>query len=113
MRKLQTKDIFQALRLVKKSNLKEELKPVLEKAATPGIDIQDIGIDGIMTVMEALVEKKSEEALYEFFSGPFEMEPKDIAEMSLEELVRNMERLAEENNLKVFFTRLAGLTTKK
>lgn len=113
MRKLQTKDIFQAIRLIVKSNLKEELRPVLAKASDSEMSVRDIGVDGILTVMEVLVEKKCENAFYEFLAGPFESTPEEVEELGLCELAEQLERLAEENDLRGFFTQLGGLITKK
>ena len=63
--------------------------------------------------MEILAEKKSEQAIYEVLSGPFEMDPKQIEQMDLVPLAENLEKLAKENDLKRFFTLLAGLNSKK
>lgn len=113
MRKLQTKDIFQALRLIKKANLKEEIKPVLSLAASGEMAVQDVGIEGVLSIIEIFTEKKAEAAIYEFLSGSFEVSPGEVEAMELAELAGNLKRLAQENDLKVFFTALQGLITKK
>lgn len=113
MRKLQTKDVFSALRLIKRANLKEELKPVIALAAKGEMKVEDIGIEGMLTVIEIFSAAKSEHAIYEFLAEPFEMTPEEVEGMDLCTLAESLERLAKENNLKNFFTILQGLITKK
>lgn len=108
MRKLQPPDLFNAMRIIRKAGIKEELKPVIRLAASGEFSIQDVGIEGILTIIETLAEKKSEQAIYEFISGPFEMTVKEIESMDLIQLAENLETLAKENDLKLFFTLLAG-----
>lgn len=113
MRKLQTSDIFNTLRLIKKANLREEIKPILKMAGSGEMKVEDVGIEGILGFIEILTEKKSEHAIYEILAGPFEMDPKDIEQMDLITLAENLETLAQENDLRRFFTLLAGLNSKK
>lgn len=115
MRKLQTKDVFNALRIIKKAELKEELKPFIKQVAESKdkLALEDVGIDGILTVFEILVEKKAEQGVYDFLAGPFEMESKEVEAMELNNLVEKLKELAGENNLKVFFTSLSGMIGKK
>jgi len=113
MRKLQTSDVFNAMRLIKKANLKEEIKPLLKRISTGEFNIEDAGIEGILGFIEILSEKKSEQAIYEVLSGPFEMDAKNVETMELGSLADSIEALAKENDLKRFFTLLAGLLGKK
>lgn len=112
MRKLQSSDLFAAMRLVKKANIKEELKPILKLASEGGISVNDIGIEGILSFIEIMAEKKSEQAIYEVLSGPFEMGPKEIEKMDLLVLADNLKTLTEENDLQTFFKLLFGLMSK-
>ena len=113
MRKLQTKDIFSALRLIQKANLKEELKPLIVLAAEGKANVEDIGIEGVITVIEIFASQKSESAIYEFLAGPFETDAENVEQMDLTELMEGIEYLAKESNLKNFFMGLQGLITKK
>ena len=113
MRKIQTSDVFNAMRLIKKANLKEEIKPILKMASSGELNIEDVGIEGILSFVEILTEKKSEQAIYEVLAGPFEMEAKEVEKMELNDLVDNLDLLSKENDLKRFFTLLVGLTGKK
>lgn len=113
MRKLQTSDLFQALRLIKKVNLKDEIKPMLTMAASGEKDVTDIGIEGILSMIEIFTEKNSETAIYEFLAGPFEMTGKEIGQMDPCSLIEQLEKLAQENDLHHFFMVLQGMITRK
>lgn len=113
MQKIKTADLFKAARLVQKSNMKEELKPIIKIAASESVDVADLGIEGMLTIIETLSQKNMEDAIYDLLSGPFEMTPEDVGNMELEELAEKLEVLAKENNLKGFFTHLSSLITSK
>ena len=112
MRKLQTSDVFAALRAIKKANLKEELKPIIKQAASGEMNLEDVGITGILSILEIASEKKAEGAVYEFLAGPFEKTAKEIETLDLEELLDGLAELGRENNLRRFFTALAGMMSK-
>lgn len=112
MRKLQTSDMFSAMRLIKKANLKEEIKPILKRASQKGISIQDVGIEAILDFMGIMSEKNTEQAIYEVLAGPFEMKAKEVEAMPPTQLVENLKELAKENDLKAFFQALFGLMSK-
>lgn len=113
MRKLQTKDIFSALRLIQKVNLKKEIKPIFAMAARGDAKVEDVGLEGILTFIETLSASKAESAIYEFLSEPFEMEPEAVRAMGICALAEHLEQLAKENDLKNFFTILQGLITAR
>ena len=112
MRKIKTSDVFNALRMIKKANLREEIKPILKQAINSELSIEDMGIDGILGVVEILTENKSEKAFYEVLAGPFEMAAEEVEELDLMLFVDNIETLVKENDLNRFFTLLAGLISK-
>jgi len=113
MRKLQTQDVFAAMRAISKADLKEEIKPLLKKASAGEVNVEDVGIEGILGLIEIFSQNKSEKAIYEVLAGPFETTAKEVEQMDLLILVENLEMLTKENDLKRFFTLLAGLITKK
>lgn len=113
MRKLQTKDLFNLMRIIGKANLKEEIKPVLKMAAEGKMSVEDVGIEGFLTIMEILTVRKSEQAIYEVLSGPFEMKAKEIEELGIDKLLKMLGELSKENDLKNFFTILSNMITKK
>lgn len=109
MRKLQTKDVFATMRIIKKAKLREEIKPFIKLATEGTINVEDIGIEGVLGLIETLSEKNAETAIYEVLSGPFEIEPNEVASMEINTLKENLTILEKENDLKVFFTSLFGL----
>ncbi len=113
LRKLVTADLFKAVRVIKTSGLREEVKPMLQKAADGKADVQNVGIEAIMTVIGALAESGAERAMYEFLSGPFEMDPGEVASLDLMDLVDKANWLWKEGNLQDFFGQLSSLITSK
>lgn len=92
MRKLQTTDVFAALRIVKAAGVADEVKKIArileEKEKTEAeVSIMDIGIEMIVGIMEKLAGTDAEKAFYRFLSGPMEIKEKDIATMDPIELV--------------------------
>ena len=113
MRKLNAPDIFVALRLVKTLDIKTELKNLVTSVRSASSDVEEAGVLGILQVLEFVSEKQCERAFYEFLSGPFELNPDDIAKMDLQTLVENLTKLAEENDLKRFFTSFLAMMKRK
>lgn len=113
MRKLQTSDVFAAMRAISKANLREEIKPILKQASAEGVKVEDVGIEGMLGLIEIFSKKNSEQAIYDVLAGPFEMTAKEVEEMDILMLAENLETLGKENSLKRFFTLLAGLITKR
>lgn len=112
MRKLNTTDVFAALRLVKRAGIKEGLKPYLAMAASGKASVEDVGIEGILGFIEMVSEPESERAIYEVLARPFEMTADEVATMELDKLMQCLETLEKENNLKVFFKSLSGMIGK-
>ena len=113
MRNLLTEDLFKAVRVIKASGLKEEVRPMLKMAAEGKSDIMSVGIEGIMTVIGALAESGVEKQLYQFLSGPFEMEPEEVARLDVVDLCKYIEWLWKEGNLQPFFGQLSNLIGTK
>lgn len=113
MRKIGTQDIFAAMRIIKASGMKEELKPVIEKAARGDFALEDLGIEAVLTVIEAISGTSAEKAFYDFLSGPFEMTPGEVAVLPWDELLENLKQFAEVSNLQGFFKSVYGLMRSK
>lgn len=111
MRKINTKDIFNTMRIIKKSGMKQELIPLVQKAAEVGVDA--IGIEGVLTVIEVLSENNSEKAMYEVLAGPFEMTAEEVETMELDKFTEMLCELGEQNNIRNFIKALSGLITSK
>lgn len=112
MRKLNTSDVFAMARVVRTSGMREELRGLIKQAAETDAKMEDVGIDGFLTILEALADKKAEAAIYEVLAGPFEATSQEVASMQLDVLMENLKRLVEENDLKRFFKWLSGILGK-
>ena len=108
MRKLKTSDIPAFCRCLKKIGFKENIQAVA-KEANNAKDVWDKGFDMIWGIFDLATEAEGENALYEFLAGPFEMQPRDVADLDFETLINNLKQLAEENNLTIFFKSAAKL----
>ena len=113
MRKINTQDVFEAMRLIQKSGLKEKLVPVIKSVAESGTAVVDTGIIGMLSTIEVFSENRCEQMIYEWLSGPFEVMPQEIAEMDLGTLADMLEELGEGSDVKRFFSVLQRLLTKK
>lgn len=82
-------------------------------AAEGKADVQNVGIEAIMTVVFTLAENGVEKALYDLLSGPFEMEPSEVGKLDIVELCEKIEWLWKEGNLQVFFEHLSNLIGTK
>lgn len=113
MRKLNTSDIFAALRVIRAANLREEIKPLLKRAAEGSASLEDVGIDGIISAMEMMAEKKAERAVYEVLSGPLEISADEVAALDILDFAQKVEQIAKENDLKAFFGYVSGILGRK
>lgn len=112
MRALNTADVFAAVRIIRASGMREELKQLIRRALESDSPAESVGIEGFLIIAEAMAEKKSEQAIYEFFSGPFELEPEGVAALSINQLLENITELLKGCNLKSFFKSVSGILGK-
>lgn len=103
MRKLLTKDVFAFARCIKKIGANEVTKKAMDGAAEGG-GAAEVGKEVIFSLLDAAIETSGEAVLYEFFAGPFEMEPGEVAELPLDQLMVMLSQLAKENDLSGFFS---------
>lgn len=108
MRKLNTSDLFCAMRVIKKAGLREELKPLLLRIEQEQVDVTDVGLDTVLTMMEAFAEADAEKEIYKLLAGPLELAPEEVARLSLDELADSINTLRRENDLTNFFAKALG-----
>ena len=94
MRNLITSDLFKGARLIRKMGINEEMKKFSE-SLDPKQSQESVGIDLMILIFEKATEIESEELIYEFLSGPFEMPVEDIANMDLFEMVDTLFKIAD------------------
>lgn len=107
MRKLRTGDLFSFARVIKASGIREDLINYLQKI-TKDADVERVGINTIMILIEALADKKAERAVYEGLAPVFEMEVDEVENMPPSELISMLKQMAEENDLPSFFGSVFG-----
>ena len=108
MRKLKTSDVPVLSRCLKKLGLKEQFRELALKSDNAA-DLWANGFDFIWNLFDMATEKSGEMAIYEFLAGPFEMTPKQVADLELDVLIENLQQLVKENNLGTFFNIAARL----
>lgn len=112
MRPLNTADVFAAVRIIRASGMREELKQLIRRALESDSPAESVGIEGFLIIAEAMAEKKSEQAIYEFFSGPFELTSEGVAALPINQLLDNIAELLKGCNLKSFFKSVSGILGK-
>lgn len=115
MRNLETQDIFNAIRLLNKIGVREEIKEVARQAEEEKTKKTrfDLGFDLIFGIIEKATEKNGEEEIYKFIANIFECEPEEVRKMKPIELVKNLEKVADFEEWKDFFGYVKGLMKKK
>lgn len=113
MRKINGHDVFEAMRLIQKSGLKDKLAPVVAEIAKKGTAVTDAGVIGILTMIEVFGTNGCERMIWEWLSGPLEVTPEEISVEDLGALADHLEALGRENNVQHFFAVLSGLLTKR
>lgn len=111
MRKIQTADVFHAVRLIEKSGLKEELIPLIKDIALKGTDALDSGILGILTALFSIA--RMEQPIYEWLAPIVDKDPEAIAQLPLDELADLLGELSDQNDLRAFFSAVSGLAARK
>lgn len=120
MRKLQTHDVFMALKLIRAAGVKDEVRHVLQltevkEKQNQKISIRDVGIEFFLGLMEKLAGTESENAFYELLAGPLEIETEEIKTMDpldLIEKIQDLREVVDSERLKRFFKSVAGLMEK-
>ena len=102
MRKINTADTFAAMRVIKAAGVKDEIKKI-------ALDIEDkrkkkikftsemqkqMGAELFFSIIDGLAEKKAELLMYDLLAGPLEMDPKDIAELPVQDLFEKIAELS-------------------
>lgn len=111
MRSLRNKDLFAFTRMVKEAGIDQEIKALVMKINNiKDISSESFGYDIMFTLFNATAEKENEQKLYNFLSGPFEMDPEEIAEMELTDTYEALKQVADVNKWKGFFISAANMT---
>ena len=114
MRSLRSSDIFSACRLLSAIGVREEFKSIAEKTNTMKELTQfDVGYELVFGLIEKATSSKAEKEWYSFFANIFECKPKDIEEMNPCDFLDKMIEVADVEQWKAFFHRVASLMKMK
>ena len=111
MRKLTFEDLFVAVRVIDRANIRDEMVEIINTAASKkdAMDVQRIGIFGIIRTLGVFAKPDTAAAVYEFLSGPMEMTPAEVKAMSLPDLKKCIEYIFMGEDVIDFFGSLSGI----
>lgn len=114
MRKIITADVFAFARVIKASGMREQLTAFIRKLAAQDkeLDVEAVGYEGLLVMIEALAERKAENALYEALGSIAEMKPSDIQNLPPAEFFKLFKDISEENDINAFFGYVSGILGK-
>lgn len=103
MRKLVTADVFALSRVVKTLGVRDTIRRYLQQVQN-GANPEDVSFDVILEIFEAAGTNNAEQAVYDMLAQIYEVKSEDVARMPINEQIQRLKQLAEENDLKSFFT---------
>ena len=114
MRKLITADVFAFARVIKASGMREQLTSYVRKLASQDkeLDVEAVGYEGLLVMIEALAERKAENALYEALGSIADLKPEEIRNLPPAEFFNLFKEIFEENDIQAFFGYVSGILGK-
>ena len=114
MRKLITADVFAFARVIKASGMREQLTSYVRKLAAQDkeLDVEAVGYEGLLVMIEALAERKAENALYEALGSIADLKPEEIRNLPPAEFFNLFKEIFEENDIQAFFGYVSGILGK-
>lgn len=125
VRKLNTADLFEFMRMVKRTGVKDELKKVaknmpkkekqpkmalVENVAAEKPEVvpekpsqAEVGIDLAFSVMEIFSNQNAEDEIYKFIARPFQCTPEEVAENDLMDTIEKLKDVADAQKWASFF----------
>lgn len=115
MRKLQTTDVFSALRLAQKIGVREEFKEFALKTKESGKKKtkEELGFDFLFGVLEKATNEHAENEIYIFIADLLECKPEEVRTMKPITLFKELEKVADIEEWKDFFGYVRRLIMKK
>ena len=121
MRNILLKDVMTFSKIMKQTNIKSSLIPIIENvrktkgnqkaedgSAITDKDIEKIGMEVFFTIIEAAGD--AEILIYKLLDDIFEVE-KSVKDMEISEVMKNLTELAKRNDLISFFKSAGQLTS--
>lgn len=114
MRSLRSSDIFSACRLLSAIGFREEFKKIAENAQNVKDLTQfDVGYELIFGLIEKATTSKAEKEWYSFFANIFECTAEEVKTMDPCLFLDKVIEVADVEQWKAFFTRVASLMKQK
>ena len=106
MRKIITRDVVKLARIIKKSNVEDNItKAIEEMEGAKGKKLTEkAGVKIMLALYGSIGDPEVEELIYDLFGGIAEISPQEFAEMPFEDAIDIFKRINAENNLKAFFS---------
>lgn len=111
MRKLESRDLFAAMRVIKVSGARHELMQIIKEADED--DVEGTGILGVLAIMEALSGTAAEKEIYKCIADIAEKGEDDIEHMPPADFLELLNQIAANNDMKSFFAELRRLIGRK
>lgn len=113
MRKLQTSDLFSAMRLVSKIDLKRDLQEIYRRSQEAHMSQREAGLEVFYILLSKAAEEKTEALVYEFLADIFEVKPESIRTMPPTEMFEKVFEAAGPAEWMDFFGKVRRLTAQK
>lgn len=114
MRSLRSSDIFSACRLLSAIGFRDEFKKIAENATNiKDLTQFDVGYDLIFGLVEKATTSKAEKEWYSFFANIFEVSVDEVKNMNPCDFLDKVIEVADVEQWKAFFMRVASLMKQK
>ena len=115
MRKLTLSDAFAFARILKAADIKSEIvnfskEIIARKNKKQEINIDEISLEFVVTLITAAADVKVEEKIYSFLASVCEMDVENIKKLNLSQIKEIISEIIAENDLKAFFQSASALT---
>ena len=115
MRKLTLPDAFAFARILKAADIKSEIvnfskEIIARKNKKQEINIDEIGLEFVVTLITAAADVKVEEKIYSFLASVCEMDVENIKKLNISQIKEIISEIIAENDLKTFFQSASALT---
>lgn len=104
MRKSNTNDLFNIVRLINDLDLKEDLF----KAQQGKEDLEKIGFEFVFEMMAKASTKEMQSRIYECLAEPFEISSEEVGKLGVAELINNFMFCFDLSTLKTFIKRASS-----
>lgn len=116
MRKLNIKDAFTLVRIIKSADIKEEIADFANRIAVKKhgkdetVNTEAVGLEFVITLLTSLSNKETEQEFYSLLADiRGDITADDVSKLSIPEVLDNVKAIIRVNDIKSFFTSLSAL----